>query len=135
MVILHFHGWDFVINNDKAPFCFWMSDWSCWMDERYAYTPTKGYFTYKPRVVTMELWEPKRKCPKVLPEPCSLIMTPKCSVKSYVYRPWPIAIWMNSINAKSSYMLNFNKSMGLRFRSAMIPGFVLGLLPRGGSWK
>jgi len=27
----------------------------------------KGHFTHEPRVMTMKLWEPKRKCPKAIP--------------------------------------------------------------------
>jgi hypothetical protein len=51
----------------------------------------KGHSTHEPRAVTMKLWEPKRKCPKVVPTHLqnhvvwSRIL--KRSVKSYVTGP------------------------------------------------
>ena len=48
-------------------------------------------FTHKPRAVTMNLWEPKRKCPKVVPAHIQNHLAwsrlLKCSVKSYVSMP------------------------------------------------
>ena len=48
----------------------------------------KGHFTHEPRAVTMKLWEPKRKCPKVVPthfqDHVLWSRTLKCSVKPYV---------------------------------------------------
>ena len=52
---------------------------------------TEGHFAHKPRVVTMKLWEPKRKCPKAvlthLQNHVVWSRTVKCSVKSYVTGP------------------------------------------------
>ena len=51
----------------------------------------KAHFTHEPRAVTVELWEPKRKCPKAVPTHLqnhavwSHVL--KCNVKSYV--TWP----------------------------------------------
>ena len=41
----------------------------------------KGHFTHKPRVVTMKILEPKRKCPKAVPThlqmSCSVVTDPQ----------------------------------------------------------
>ena len=52
---------------------------------------TKGHFTHKPRAVIMKLWEPRRKCPRVVPRDLqnNVVWSRalKCSVKSYVTGP------------------------------------------------
>ena len=54
----------------------------------YSYGDAWGHFTHEPRVVTMKLWEPKRKSPKAIPRHfyCHGVWsrTLKCNVKSYV---------------------------------------------------
>ena len=51
----------------------------------------KGHFTHEPRVMTMKLWEPERKCPKTVPRHLQnhvvWSQTLKCSVKPYVTTP------------------------------------------------
>ena len=48
----------------------------------------EGHFTHKPRAVTMEFWESKRKCPRAVPSHLyNHVVRPRtleCSVKSYV---------------------------------------------------
>ena len=57
---------------------------------------TKGHFTHEPRAMTMESWEPKRKCAKAVPTHLQAHVarsqTLKCSVKPYVTGPSPNAI-------------------------------------------
>ena len=73
-------------------------------------TSLKGHFTHEPRAVTMNLWEPKRKCPKVILTHLqnhvvwSRIL--KCSVWNPMWPgPQPNAISMNGHSCRSSHMI------------------------------
>jgi hypothetical protein len=61
------------------------------MNELHLGIIAKGHFTHEPRATTMKLWEPERKCPKVVPEHLQnhvvWSLTLECSVKSYVIGP------------------------------------------------
>ena len=93
------------------------------------------YFTHEPRAGTMELWEPKRNCPKAIPtwsksrdhdqsvQRLSQMISEflwrgpgPSSVKSYATGPSMKLIY---VPARSSHMIEYNKSMVVRFWSAM----------------
>jgi hypothetical protein len=99
----------------------------------------KGHFTHEPRAVTMKSWEPKRKWPKAIRRHLqnnivwSWIV--KCSVKSYVTGPQPIAILMNFYSCGFSHIIKLNKSTIVSIRSDMVSWFVLSLPPKDDSWK
>jgi hypothetical protein len=100
----------------------------------------KGQFTHVPKGVTMKLWEPKRKCPKIVPrQPQNHVvwsLTPKCCVKSYV--TWP-STKCYSNEFLFMWVLTHDKNrINQRlwaFKVSWLHGFVLGLPPRGGFWE
>ena len=84
---------------------------------------TKDHFPHKPRAVTMELWEPKRKwlkaVPNTPPKSCSVVTDPQ--VWSHMWpRPQPHAILMDFYSHGSSHMIKENESTVLGVRGAMI---------------
>ena len=101
---------------------------------------TKGHFTHEPRAVIVRLWEPKRKCPKAVPRHIHNHVvwsrTLECSVWSYVTGPstkcyfgeilfiWVSHTWYNRMNQRL-----------WAFGVLWSPGFVSGLLSRGGFRK
>ena len=101
----------------------------------------KGHFTHEPRVVTMKLWEPKRKCPKAVPTHLQnhvvWSQTRKCSVMSYVTGPSTKCYFNEFLSMR---VLTHGKKKGINqrlwaFAVRWSLGFVLGLPPRGGYWK
>ena len=84
----------------------------------------KGHFTHKPRAMTIKVWEPKRKRPKVVPTHLqnhvvwSRIL--ECSVSCMWSGPQPNATSMNFYPCGSSHMIKQNKSTFVSIRSAMV---------------
>ena len=107
-----------------------LSDWSYWFGSN------KGHFTHEPRVVTMELWEPKRKYTKAV-QHTSKIMSCGHGSSSVVWShmwpgPQPNAISMNFYLCGSSRMIKYNKSKVMSILSAMVSRFCV--RPTSKSW-
>ena len=96
--------------------------------QSYKWRPhVRGYFTHKQRAVTVTLWEPKRKFPKAIHD-TSKIMWCGHGLSSVVWHymwpgPQPNDISMIPIHAGFSHMIKCNKSMVVRFQSAMVSQF------------
>ena len=81
----------------------------------------KGHFTHELRAVTMKLWEPKRKCSKVVPTHLQNHVV-WCESRMWPSTP-PNAISMNSYSCGSWYMIRWNKSTVVSMRSAIVSWF------------
>ena len=96
---------------------------------RYVQTIWEEHQKFGPRSKcwSMKLWEPKRKCPKAvprhIPKSCSVVTGPKCSVKSYVIVLSTKCYFNEFYSSGSSHMMKCNKSIVVRFRSAMVTRF------------
>jgi hypothetical protein len=93
---------------------------------------TEGHFTHEPRAMTMNLWEPKRKCPKAVP---TKIMSCGHGSSSVVWShmwwsPQPNVISMNFCSSRSSHMIKKNKkSTVLSIRSERVSRFCVNPTP------
>ena len=111
-------------------------------------------FTYKPKDVTVELWEPIRKkvskcCPKTLPKPCSVVTEPEVSCEVIICDRALNQMLFKWIiySCGCSHMITLNKPMIVGIWSAMVSSTkchhmwpspqpnVLGLPPGGGFLK
>jgi hypothetical protein len=100
----------------------------------------KGHFTHESRVVTVTLWRPKGKCPKPIRIHLQNDVVRSQTLSSVMWRHMWLGTQPNVIlvNVYSSGFLHMISRMNQRlwaFGIPWSPGFVLGLLPRGGSWK
>ena len=88
----------------------------------------------------MRLWEPKRKCPKAVPRHLQHHVvwsrTLECSVKSYVTGPSTKCYFYEFLFMRVlTHDKNRINQRLWAFGMSWSPGFMLGLLPRGGFWK
>ena len=88
----------------------------------------------------MNLWEPKRKCPKAVPTHLQTHVVwsraLKCSVKSYLTGPSTKCYikWIYICAGPHTWQNRINQRLWA-FGTSWSPSVVLGLPPRGGFWK